>query len=82
MRKPKVKPLVSLIRRRVEVVLPLRVRHGAPLLIAAAVAQDVVGLGDEVEGNVVAGDGNEVLVAVAVARGVPLLVDVGGDDAG
>lgn len=81
MRKPEIKPLVPFISRRVQIMLPLLLRHRVPLLVAALVPPDVVRLGQKVQRNVHGRDRNEVLVTPRVPRSVVLAVHVGGDDA-
>ena len=75
--KTKVKPLRSLVRRRLEIILLLLNGHGVLDLVASLVAPHIVALGKQVDDDVHAGDGHQLAVAASVLGTVVTAVDVG-----
>lgn len=80
MTEPKVESLISSVLCRVEVLQSLRLGHGIPPLIAPLVPPHIVDLDQTVDYNVHAHNGEQLLLAAAVLRGVVGSVDVGGND--
>lgn len=72
-----IQPLVSLVRSGCQVVQLLLVGHGIPFHRPLLVAPHIVRLGEQVEHNVHARNGEQILVAALVQRRVVCSVDVG-----
>lgn len=80
MRKPKIQPLIPLIRRRRQIVILLLLAHRTPHPLPAAIDQHIEHLGADEEGEIERADADQHLVALPVQRLVLFAVDVGGDD--
>jgi hypothetical protein len=82
MSKPKIQPLIPLIRRRRQVIQLFLLTHRSPHAIPVRIPFHIIQLSAQVQEDVEHEDGKQDMVAALVARRVVFLVDVGGDDAG
>lgn len=65
-----VKPLISFVSRRSEIVQPLILRHGPPFLLAVSVTSHEIYLGKEINDYIHTVDAEKRAIAVDVARSI------------
>lgn len=78
--KPEIQPLVPLVSRVLQVIQPLRVGHGIPLLVSRLIAPDIVPLHGSIENQVHAADGQQLFVSPSIQGRIVLPIDIRRDN--
>jgi hypothetical protein len=65
-----VKPLISFVSRRSEIIQPLTLRHGRPFLLAVSVTSHEIHLGKKIDDYIHTVDAEKRAIATDVTRGV------------
>lgn len=82
MSKSEIQPLIPLIRRGSQIIDPLLLRKRLPFLFAAAVSEDVVNLGEDIQDDIHDANGYQGAIAALVSGRIVRTIDIRGDDAG
>ncbi|KAI9733105.1 MAG: hypothetical protein M1834_003652 [Cirrosporium novae-zelandiae] len=80
MREPKVQPLIPPIRRRLQILYPLLLRHSVPDPLPISITQDIINFRQKIYDDISTAESQECTVTLAIAGGIGFLVDVGRDD--
>lgn len=65
-----VKPLISFVSRRSEIIQPLILRHGRPFLLAVSVTRHKIHLGKKIDDYIHTVDAEKRAIATDVTRGI------------